>query len=135
MKKIPFQLAIKILLLLQVPVLAFHVLVITGCIPYNIVWGGILKSADEMYRFETVSICVNLFMATIIGIKAQYLKLRLPPRAINAILWVFTVLFGLNTIGNLLAKATLETAVFTPLTLISAVLCCRLAIEKEPNQQ
>jgi uncharacterized membrane protein len=133
MKRIPFSLAVKILLLLQAPVLIFHLLVITGIIPYNIVWGGRLHSTDEMRKFETMSILVNLFMASVIGIKGRYINTRIDTRIINAILWVFTILFALNTLGNLFAKATLETIVFTPLTFLSAVLCGRLALEKEPQ--
>jgi hypothetical protein len=131
MKRFPFSLAVKILLLLQVPVLIFHLLVITGIIPYNIVWGGRLHSTDEMRKFETMSILLNIFMASVIGIKGNYIKISIHPLIIYTILWCFAILFTLNTVGNLLAKVTLETVVFTPLTFLSAVLCGRLALEKE----
>lgn len=41
--------------------LVFHCLILCKIIPYNILWGGRLKSDIEMYRFETVSILINCF--------------------------------------------------------------------------
>ncbi|MCC7298420.1 MAG: hypothetical protein IT244_08815 [Bacteroidia bacterium] len=40
----------------------------------------------------------------------------------NTIIAIFAILFVLNTVGNLMAKTTTETIIFTPITAISAVL-------------
>ncbi|MEN9442639.1 MAG: hypothetical protein RLZ33_2716 [Bacteroidota bacterium] len=41
--------------------------------------------------------------------------------------WLFFVLFSLNTLGNLFAETLTETLIFTPLTILLAVLSLRLA--------
>jgi len=107
----------------------FHLLVITGIIPYTIVWGGKLQNQQEMLTMESVSILINAFMAFTILLHSGKLKSRIPKKWLTAVIWIFVALFSLNTIGNLFAEAKLETIIFTPLTLVSAILCSRIAIE------
>jgi len=54
--------AIKLLIGLLSLVIVFHILVLLQIIPYNIAWGGRLKTVQEMYVFEIVSIALNLFL-------------------------------------------------------------------------
>jgi len=104
--------------------------VITSIIPYTIVWAGKLNSIQEMLVFESISIIVNLFLLMVVFMRVGLLKGYLKTPTLNVILWFFVVLFSLNTIGNLFAKVSLETIVFTPLTFISALLALRLILEK-----
>jgi len=53
--------------------------------------------------------------------KGDYLKLRFKNKTINIILWIFTVLFLLNTIGNVFAKTNFEKS-FAVLTFLFAIL-------------
>ncbi|MEQ8809642.1 MAG: hypothetical protein RIE59_11290 [Imperialibacter sp.] len=110
-------------------VLVYHVTIITGLIPYEATWGGRLQNREQMLRFETVSIVMNLFILAVILIKADYLKLKLPPMVLKVLLWALAVLFALNTVGNLASICMLELIIFTPLTAASAVFCARMAIE------
>lgn len=135
MTKIPYTLAIKTMLVLSGLVLIFHGLVLASVIPYDIVWGGQLQNDQQMQGLELVSIAVNLTIILVIAIKAGYVRSHLPPRAIDFLIWVFAILFAINSIGNLLAQNTLETLLFTPLTVISAILCVRIAIEKRVIDQ
>jgi hypothetical protein len=41
--------------------LVLHFCIILKIIPRKIVWGNRLKSDKEMYRFETLSIIINIF--------------------------------------------------------------------------
>ncbi len=82
-----------------------------------------------MVRFEIASIAINILLIAVITIKSRYLKLTIPSKLITVILWMYVILFSLNTIGNLLAKMTLETTVFTPVTVILALLCYRIVME------
>ncbi|MGV3588417.1 MAG: hypothetical protein ACO1OF_15540 [Adhaeribacter sp.] len=66
--------AIGLLLILSLIVI-FHLLVMVGVIPFNIVWGGRLKSTSEMLLFETISIFMNLIMLAVVAIKANILRL------------------------------------------------------------
>ncbi|TGE29225.1 hypothetical protein [Hymenobacter metallicola] len=119
--------AIAILVILSLVVL-FHLLVLSGVIPYGIVWGGRLTSPEQMLRFETVSITLNLLMLAVVSVAAGWLRLRVNQGLLKVALWLMTGLFALNTVGNLLAKTDLERLVFTPLTLVLALCSWRLAL-------
>lgn len=115
------KIAIKIMLGLLAFVVLFHLCIVVKIIPYEITWGGRLKSDAEMYVFETISILINLFLISMLLIKGTYLREYIPMKIVDVILWIFVMLFGLNTIGNILAKTNLE-KFFTVLTLASAIL-------------
>lgn len=100
--------ATKTILFIIALTVVFHLLILVKVIPYNIAWGGRLKSDQDMYVFEVVSILINVFLALVLCIKANYLKLNLPNKLINFILWCFLLLFLLNTIGNVLAVTAFE---------------------------
>jgi len=130
LKRISFNLAVNIMMVFLSCIAVFHVLVLSGAVPYNIVWGGRLESESQMYIFETVSLFVNIAILTVIGMKANYIKSFLSDKAIKIILYGLAILFLLNTIGNMMSLNTVEAILFTPLTFISAALCYRIAIEK-----
>jgi hypothetical protein len=128
-KRIPFRAAINASLILLALIIVFHFLVVLQFIPYAIVWGGRLTNETAMLRFETASILLNALLVIVILVKAGYVQLNIPPKTGTAVLWFFAGLFSLNTIGNLFAKMTIETVVFTPVTFVLAVLCFRIAME------
>ena len=128
-KKINIRFATTLMLVLLSCVVVFHLLVLLGAIPYNVVWGGRLESASQMYMFEAVSITINLAVIAIVGIKAGHIRPYISKKAVTILLWALAMLFALNTVGNVFSATVLETIVFTPLTLISAVLCYRMAVE------
>lgn len=111
----------KTLLLLSALVTVFHVLILVRLIPFEITWGGNLKTVEEMYVFETLSIAINLFFVFILLQKGEYMRYVMGRKTVNVILWIFFVLFVLNTIGNLFAETNFE-KFFTLLTLTSAIL-------------
>lgn len=112
---------IRIMLVLLTLVTVFHLSIMVKLIPYNIAWGGRLTNDTEMYTFESISIFINLFLILVLLIKGNYLKLKWNGKIINVILWVFFVIFILNTLGNIVAKTNFE-KVFAALTFISAIL-------------
>ncbi len=83
-----------------------------------------------MYVFETASLTINLAIIAVIGIKIGYIKPYISKKVVNIILWGLVILFSLNTVGNIVSTNSLEAIMFTPITIIAAILCCRLAIEK-----
>lgn len=129
-KKININLAINILLSISFLMLIYHIFIILEFIPYEIVWGGRLKTIDEMYRFETVSVLINLAIISIVLVKRNQMKSEFSSKVVTILLWILAGVFILNTVGNLFAKNILEVMIFTPLTLISAVFSFRLAIDK-----
>lgn len=99
----------------------FHLSILLKIVPYEITWGGRLQSDAEMYVFETFSIVINLLLGLVLLIKGAYTKPIIPLKVVNVTLWVFLVLFALNTAGNIVAKTNFEKS-FTVVTLASAVL-------------
>lgn len=100
----------NLLLILLSAVLLFHVGVLVKWIPYTIAWGGRLTSDEEMYVFESISITINAFLMWVLCMNARYTRPIFSPCILRAVLWVFLVLFALNTLGNLFAQTNLEKA-------------------------
>lgn len=122
MKGISKMAAIKIMVSFLIVVVLFHFFIMLQIVPYNIVWGGRLKSVEEMYAFETVSIFINILLVGLLLWKGKLIRKGTSNKVLNAILWILLVLFALNTVGNLLAETILEKLVFTPLTLLFSIL-------------
>ena len=112
---------IKILTSISIFAILFHILILLKIIPYEITWGGKLKTDEEMYVFETFSILVNLFFIFVLLQKGVFIKPFLGKKTVSIILWIFFAIFVLNTIGNLFAKTTFEKG-FTILTLVNSIL-------------
>lgn len=113
-------------------VIIFHLCIVAKIIPYEITWGGRLQNDSEMYVFETISIMINLFLGFVLLMKGGYIKGYFRQKTVNIILWIFLILFILNTIGNILAKTNFEKS-FAVLTLIFAILI--LVILKNKRKQ
>lgn len=128
-KIITFSVATRAIVTLSLAVITFHMLVLTQIIPYNIVWAGKLKSKNEMYVFEALSIIINLVLIVAVLAKTKAIKLNSSQKIVNVSLWLFVFVFALNTLGNLTAKTSIETYVATPLTFILFLLCWRVVIE------
>lgn len=133
-KKLNPKIAMKLMLSIVSVVTIFHVSILLKIIPYEITWGGRLKDDAEMYVFETVSILINFILGLTLLIKGAYIKPFIPLKAVNVILWVFFVLFGLNTIGNIIAKTTFE-KMFAVLTLMSSIFIWMILKGKEDRTQ
>jgi hypothetical protein len=108
--------------------LVLHICVLLKFIPYNIVWGGRLKTDTEMYRFEVISILMNLFFLFIILVQSSFLVIDFPKVIMNVILWVMTILFLFNTFGNITSKNKIEQKLFTPITIILTIFSLILAL-------
>lgn len=128
-KLISVNIATKSLMILFGTSLVFHLLVILRIIPFDFIWGGKLKTVQDMIAFESVSIISNALMLMIVLIKLKYLKINIAKRTINFVFWAIAVLFLLNTLGNLLSENLWETLIFTPLTLITSVFAARIALD------
>jgi len=107
-------------------------LILTEQIPYDIVWVGKLNSVEEMKSFETFSILLNAFMLTVLCIKYRQLVKGIKSKIIDILIWIFSVFFVFNTLGNLFSKSIIELVLGTSLTLISAILCF-VIVRKKTN--
>ena len=123
-----------IILLLAVTILSliFHLLIIIGVIPYALTWGGKLESTKEMLVFETISIVINLFFLHTLLQKGSYIRSTYSKKYIRIILWVFFILFILNTAGNIQAVTTFEKCL-TVVTGLNAVLLLMILLRDKES--
>ncbi|MDV6234287.1 hypothetical protein CH379_001415 [Leptospira ellisii] len=116
----------NVLIFLFSAIILFHCSVLSGFIPYTIVWGGRLQTVQQMYLFELASISLNILFIYAVLIRRGTLHKNLTPKVPKFAFSILFVLFSLNTVGNLLAVHTLETILFTPVTFLLAILCLLL---------
>jgi len=122
------KITINVLIVLLSLVVVFHIFVIGGVIPFEIVWGGRLTDVSKMRVYESISIGLNLMMLFMVMTKAGILHFRINEKVYRIFFGLMCLLFLLNTAGNIFSKNDLERMIFTPLTLIFAVLFLRLSI-------
>ncbi len=132
MKKfISAKLAGNILLAALGVLFIFHILVILGLIPADIVWGGQVKDAQaNLVLLETIALLVTLLFIFIVAVKTGYIKMDRLRGVINAGIWLIFIFMILNTLGNIASAASFENLVFAPITVILALCAFRLAVEK-----
>ena len=118
------------LITLLVLVTIFHILVITGILPSEVVWGGNEKPPAQLIILELVSIGVNAFMLFIVLMRAGFIRRRMSDTSLRIVLWAMFAIFVLNTLGNFVSENRFERNVFGPLTVFMALLTWRLALRK-----
>lgn len=106
------------LLILLSLLLLLHLIILLKIIPYNIIWGGRLKSNNEMYCFEIFSVLINTLFIIVILTQAGFIKVNISNNLITYALWFMTGLFLLNTFGNAISKNKIERLLFTPITIL-----------------
>lgn len=114
--------------------IAFHILVLMGLVPYDIVWGGRVKSVNDMYLFEAISLLLNAVFLFVVSAKSRVVKIRVSEKLLNVLLWIMAGVFLLNTLGNLMSTSELEKMIFTPVTLLLSILCILLALPSKGSE-
>lgn len=106
--------------------MAYHLLALIGLIPLDMVWGGRIKSRDQMVVMEILSFAINTFI--IACIHFRYIK----PQVLfyKRIFLMLFFIFILNTVGNIFAINKVEAIIFTPITAIMAYCSYRLYLGK-----
>ncbi|MBK7086069.1 MAG: hypothetical protein IPH53_15965 [Flavobacteriales bacterium] len=127
MRLIPFRTAAITLLVLFTSAIMFQLAVLAGLIPTEMVWGGRLQNEEERTVGALVSIAFLLVFVALVLVRMGHIG-RSMPAAGRWGMWVVCALFALNTVGNLFALDMRETLIFTPVTLVSAVLAARVAM-------
>ena len=124
MRLIPFRAAAILMIVFFGAAVVFQVIVLLGFIPTEMDWGGRLQNEQERTVGAVMSMVVLLLCVALV-----LLRLRRPDSAIGGWgMWIICGLFVLNTSGNLQALDMRETLIFTPVTLILAVLAARVAM-------
>lgn len=125
------KVALTIIIALSIAVCGFHLVVMAGAVPMQYVWGGRLQSREELLVMESVSLLINLMMVGLCLWERSLIKKGKKQLIISVLFGLLALMFALNTLGNLVAEQTLETMVFTPLTLVSSVLCAVVALRRK----
>lgn len=115
------NIALPIMLGMVVLIILFHLGVIFRILPFEFIWGGQISTTSEMYLLVTISILLNLFLGLVLVMKGGYVKHWFGKRVTDFFLWLFLILFTINTIGNLLAETIFEKSLAV-VTLIFAIL-------------
>ena len=129
---ISFGAAAKICLILFIMLCVFHISILAGIlffdyVPLAYLWGGKLTTEQELLNFEVVSLFTALLCVVVVVFRAQYVVM---PKLIGfsrVACAVLSVLFFLNTLGNILANSVFEKWMGV-LTFIITLLCLRLAM-------
>lgn len=116
-----------ILILLSL-LLLLHFIILFKIIPFNLIWGGRLKSNNEMYRFEIFSILITSLFVIVILVQGSFLTIDVPKKTITYALWFMTGLFLFNTFGNAISKNKIERLLFTPITIFLTIFSLVLAL-------
>ncbi len=128
-KLISVRLAGNLLLAAMTMLIIFHILVMTGILPSQIVWGGQINEAEtNMVLLETIALIVSLLFTGIIAAKTGYLLRDRYRKIIDISMWIIFAYFLFNIVGNLASAAAVESLIFAPLTIILAFLAFRLAL-------
>lgn len=121
----------NILLIIFSALIVFHILVLTGLAPADIVWGGRANTLQSTWRvFEIISLVFTILFAIIVAAKVGYIKTTRFGSAVTVFLWLMFAFLLLNTLGNLASESLQEKLIFTPITIIASLLVLRLAVEK-----
>jgi hypothetical protein len=125
---ISIELAGYILLIILGLLIIFHILIVVGIVPYNIVWAGKIKSKKELLLMESISLFISVMAMIIVGSKTKNLIFIEDPTIVNIGMWILLALFIFNTIGNLTAKSPIEKYGFGTLTILISFLVLRILV-------
>ena len=129
-KRYSEKIQISTFIFLLIAIIVFHSFVLLGIIPFDIVWGGKLKNHSEMISLERISLFITILMLMVGLLRAKIITIGNHPVKISVMLYTMSILFGLNSIGNLLADTNFEKFVFTPITVLLALLSWQLGRTK-----
>jgi hypothetical protein len=127
--KINFKFAIWASLLILAFLVIYHILILVGVIPYEYVWGGQIETRGQMLLGVIWSIGLNLFMIMIVANKGKIIKPFLPSKVTRGFTLLFLFMMLFNTIANLFAMSSIETAFFTPISFLLFVFFSRMALK------
>lgn len=93
--------------------------------PYGkLAWGGFYEVLPTPLRIgSAVAIMIYGYGIIVLLESAQIIQLFNKPELIEYSVWIFVLLFGLSTIGNIQSKSELEKKVMTPIGILFCCLC------------
>ena len=109
----------------------FHILMLAEVLPAGIAWGGRAAASPWTLRtLEVVGLAVTLLFAAAVAAKAGFIGGQRTRRLARNGMWVVLGYFVLNVFGNLTSSSGVERAIFTPVSVVVALLALRLALAR-----
>lgn len=131
MRSISLRAAGNVLLIGLVALAVFHLLIIMGALPTEMVWGGQFdERSGRLIALEVTALLITGMFGLVAGARSGYLRVAWLQRAARVGSWILFAYFALNVLGNLASSSGLEKAIFVPVSVILAVAALRLALEK-----
>ena len=128
-KLIAFEQAGRWLRILLAGLIVFHLLVISGLVPPEIVWGGQLEGAESILPLEILAITLTAMFLGVTALRTGSIGNMSDSRWVWLAVWLMAIYFLINTLGNLASGVSAENFIFAPISLAAAILALRLAIE------
>lgn len=100
----------------------FHILVLSGIIPFDIVWAGRIKTYNDLVKLESTSLLILSLFIILVALKIKLIHFNIHPTIIKYGMWFYFIFFILNTVGNLTAQHPFEKYGFSFLTLLITLL-------------
>ena len=126
---ISFERAGQWLMVLLAGLLVFHLLVIVGLVPPEIVWGGDFESPEAALPLQAFTV---LMMALFLGATAMRIGLigeENTGRRARVVLWVMAAYFFVNATGSVAAGVGADNFAMAPFSGLAMLLAFRLALE------
>jgi hypothetical protein len=132
---ISFKFASSASILVYGLLLIFHIALSIGAglfdfIPLDIVWGGKMKTKEQLIGFELVAFFVVLFCLFLTLVKTEHIKIAKLYKVSHYSMWFLFAYFLLNTAGNLASKTSFEKSMSIA-TILLSICALRLALEKK----
>jgi hypothetical protein len=105
-----------------------HLGVLLQLLPHQMVWGSRIKSRRQLFNLGVPSLLANLFFLWVVVQAAEFIPVIIGGFWLKVLLWLMSILFALNTLGNISSPNTTEKLIFTPLAMLLAASCFVLAI-------
>lgn len=127
-KIIPRPIAAYSAALLLLATALLHLLLLSGQLPKDLVWGGNAAADNKFYAAEMFALLLTLWFAFVVLAFAGKITTRLRFKFLRRWLWIMTIFFLMNTLGNLMADHHFEQWVLAPVTLLLSLFCFVLAM-------
>lgn len=124
----------NVLLVIFSLMILFHIVVLLGFVPLDMVWGGRIENREDLVYFETFSIVVTVLAIFVVATKVGYLCVPKWKKIASVLMWLIFALFVLNTVGNAFAETNIERYGAGLITLFLSFLSWRVAIAKSINK-
>lgn len=117
---------IKIFLVINAVMLILQLLVLVRIIPYHVFWVGKINPEEQLVPFMSISILMDVILISVLLIKLKDIQGKILKNMVDGIIWVYVIIFAINTIKNLFSDDLIVLVLGTTFTIVSSFLCWRI---------